>query len=109
MQPSGTSVLGNDTAYQEDLDTHRVPTLTQVPQKQNVTRPYTFHIGASWAAKPAYRPGPSNSDTVIGSWKDRMLTRKPAVSGMNKGEHPGEDFFFVQQVSGNLNVWRSAC
>ena len=61
-------------------------------------RPYTFHIGASWAGKPdddhmrikaAFPP-----DTVIGTWRDKTLSRPKAV----RSRDAGEDFFFVQEV-----------
>lgn len=66
----------------------------------NVQRPYTFHIGASWAGKPEYEPSqpfkiPFPSDTLIGTWRDKMLSKKKAV----KSADAGEDFFFVQEVS----------
>ena len=61
-------------------------------------RPYTFHIGASWAGKldddlkrikAAFPP-----DTVIGTWRDKTLSRPKAV----RSRDAGEDFFFVQEV-----------
>ena len=63
-----------------------------------VHRPYTFHIGASWAGKPE-DPGdprkvPFPEDTLVGGWRDKMLSwpkHFPSTSA-------GEDFFFVQEV-----------
>ena len=61
-------------------------------------RPYTFHIGASWAGKPdealrkirdAFPP-----DTIIGTWRDKTLSRPKAV----RSRGAGEDFFFLQEV-----------
>ncbi|CAK5279929.1 unnamed protein product [Mycena citricolor] len=58
--------------------------------------PYTFHIGASFAAKPAVRfagekpKTPFPSDGIIGSWRNRMLGRPKAVHSRDAGE----DFYF---------------
>lgn len=61
-------------------------------------RPYTFHIGASWAGKggddskmikTAFPP-----DSPIGVWRDKTLSRQKAARGLDAGE----DFFFVQEV-----------
>ena len=61
-------------------------------------RPYTFHIGASWTGcntvdskriKAAFPP-----DTLIGTWRDKTLSRPKAIESLNAGE----DFFFVQEV-----------
>lgn len=62
-------------------------------------RPYTFHIGASWAGKPedpviAASKVPFPSDTLVGSWRDKMLSRPKHV----RSKDAGEDFFFVQEV-----------
>jgi len=64
-----------------------------------VTRPYTFHIGVSWAGKPHRNPDsgfkiPFPSDGLIGSWRDQTLARPKAI----KSTDAGEDFFFVQEV-----------
>ena len=60
------------------------------------SRPYTFHIGASWAGKRD--DGPIKAafppDTVIGTWRDKTLSRPKAV----RSRDAGEDFFFVQEV-----------
>src|SRR6266542_1299768 len=96
--PNRLRIVAANPSYSE-------PTLTQVPQKQNRRRPYAFHISASWAAKPddsftLRSRSPFPSDTVIGSWRDRILTRKFARSSTrSRRGDPGEDFFFVQQVS----------
>lgn len=70
------------------------------------SRPYTFHIGASWAGKPqdpTLAPKvPFPSDTLVGSWRDKTLKHPKSVKSVDAGE----DFFFVQQVrsqtGGNL-------
>jgi protein phosphatase PTC7 len=66
----------------------------------SMPRPYRFHIGASWAGKPP-EPGPKRphvpfpSDSVIGAWRDKTLSRPKAVPSKDAGE----DFFHVQEVS----------
>ena len=59
-------------------------------------RPYTFHIGASWAGKsdPMRIKTAFPPDTVIGTWRDKTLSRPKAV----RSRDAGEDFFFVQEV-----------
>jgi hypothetical protein len=62
-------------------------------------RPYTFHIGASWAGKPEdpvikASKVPFPSDTVIGAWRDKTLSRPKHV----RSQDAGEDFFFVEEV-----------
>lgn len=61
-------------------------------------RPYTFHIGASWAGKrdndPMRKKAAFPPDTVIGTWRDKTLSRPKAV----RSRDAGEDFFFVQEV-----------
>ena len=61
-------------------------------------RPYTFHIGASWAGKPDDDPMKIKAafppDTTIGTWRDKTLSRPKAV----RSRDAGEDFFFVQEV-----------
>jgi len=71
---------------------------TQSRLMSSVLRPFTFHIGASWAGKP---PDPTNtpkvpfpSDSPIGAWRDHTLSRPKAV----RSDGAGEDFFYVQQV-----------
>jgi hypothetical protein len=69
---------------------------THSSESLQLNRPYTFHIGTCWAAKPddihvLRSRSPFPPDTVIGSWRDRML-------GCRKRD-PGEDFFFVQEAS----------
>lgn len=66
-----------------------------------VHRPYTFHIGASWAGKPLGRQPkkrltiPFAPDSVIGKWRDQTLARPKAVVS----DDSGEDFFYIQAVS----------
>ena len=63
-------------------------------------RSYRFHIGASWAGKPE-EPGlkrryvPFASDSNVGAWRDKTLSRPKTVSSKDAGE----DFFYVQEVS----------
>lgn len=62
-------------------------------------RPYTFHLGASWAAKPndPYEKLvkiPFPSDSYIGSWRDKML----AWPKLFRSKDPGEDFLYIQPV-----------
>ena len=61
-------------------------------------RPYTFHIGASWAGKHDDNPKKVKAafppDTLIGTWRDKTLSRPKAV----RSQDAGEDFFFVQEV-----------
>ncbi|KDR81603.1 hypothetical protein GALMADRAFT_59131 [Galerina marginata CBS 339.88] len=68
-------------------------------------RPYTFHIGASWAGKPPHakdmKKVPFPPDTLIGAWRDRTLGWKGKGSENRATQmvvDPGEDFFFVQEV-----------
>lgn len=64
----------------------------------SIHRPFTFHIGASWAGKPADGtkvpkvPFPSNS--LVGAWRDHTLSWPKAV----RSDDAGEDFFYVQEV-----------
>jgi len=61
-------------------------------------RPYTFHIGASWAGKPDDDPMKIKAafppDTIVGMWRDKTLSRPKAV----RSRDAGEDFYFVQEV-----------
>ena len=73
---------------------------SSIPQIHATTspRPYTFHIGASWAGKPDEDPMKIKdafpSDTIIGTWRGKTLSRPKAV----RSRDAGEDFFFVQEV-----------
>lgn len=65
----------------------------------DILRPYTFHIGASWAGKVTRDVDkklkvPFPADGLIGSWRDKMLSRPKSVKSVDAGE----DFFFVQEV-----------
>ncbi|PPQ71973.1 hypothetical protein CVT24_008190 [Panaeolus cyanescens] len=76
-----------------------------IPPQTRLQRPYTFHIGASWAGKPEYEPSqsfkiPFPSDTLIGTWRDKTLSRKKAV----RSADAGEDFFFVQEMRNHSGV-----
>jgi protein phosphatase PTC7 len=72
---------------------------SSIPQIHATTspRPYTFHIGVSWAGKPhdpKDKKNPFPLDTTIGTWRDKTLSRPKAV----KSRNAGDDFFFVQEV-----------
>ncbi|KIP09148.1 hypothetical protein PHLGIDRAFT_29246 [Phlebiopsis gigantea 11061_1 CR5-6] len=62
-------------------------------------RPYRFHVGASWAGKPAQprqrqlNTQPFASDSEIGQWRDHVLSRP----NDSMGRHIGEDFFYIQE------------
>jgi protein phosphatase PTC7 len=62
-------------------------------------RPFTFHIGASWAGKPTgpgHRPKvPFPSNSIVGAWRDHTLLRPKTV----RSDDAGEDFFYVQEVT----------
>jgi protein phosphatase PTC7 len=64
----------------------------------SILRPFTFHIGASWAGKPADQTKvpkvPFPSDSPVGTWRDHTLSRPKAV----RSDDAGEDFFYVQEV-----------
>lgn len=73
--------------------------MSSSPASTSVHRPYTFHIGASWAGKPLGRPKkrlttPFAADSIIGKWRDHMLLRPKAVVS----DDSGEDFFYIQAV-----------
>ncbi|KAH7889705.1 phosphatase 2C-like domain-containing protein [Phlebopus sp. FC_14] len=61
-----------------------------------LSRPYTFHIGVSWAAKP---PDPQvrrlnasfPPDSLVGKFRDEMLASRNATASKDAGE----DFFFI--------------
>lgn len=67
----------------------------------SLPRPYRFHVGASWAGKPPdpqmrrIKTKPFPPDSEIGKWKDNILSKYHSPVG----NHVGEDFFFVQDVS----------
>lgn len=65
----------------------------------SILRPFTFHIGASWAGKPADQTKvpkvPFPPDGLVGAWRDHTLSRTKAV----RSDDAGEDFFYVQEVS----------
>ncbi|KAI0030825.1 phosphatase 2C-like domain-containing protein [Vararia minispora EC-137] len=63
-------------------------------------RPYKFHVGASWLAKPAdsavrKSASPFPSDTVIGRWRDKTLS---SGSHASSSTGAGEDFFYIQDM-----------
>lgn len=74
---------------------------TQIPIPHDAPRPYTFHIGASWAAKPndplVKSRVPFPADTLVGSWRDKQLSKGSRKK--TKVRDAGEDFFFIQEVS----------
>lgn len=80
----------------------RHPFLIPSRNTSSLPRPYKFHIGASWAGKPA-EPGPNHNqlqapfsaESTIGSWRDSTLSRPKIVTSKDAGE----DFFYIQEVS----------
>ncbi|KAH8107078.1 protein serine/threonine phosphatase 2C [Cristinia sonorae] len=70
------------------------------------SRPYRFHIGASWSGKPAeprkvpIKTGPFPPNSPIGAWRDHVLSRPKAVPGT----HIGEDFLYIQEMRGQSGV-----
>ncbi|KAL0071415.1 Protein phosphatase 2C 7 [Marasmius tenuissimus] len=75
------------------------------PKASSLSRPYRFHIAASYAGKPESARGNQNvqvpsfpHESVIGRWRDQTLLRssvarkKPWFS-----KDAGEDFFFIQE------------
>ncbi|KAH9934743.1 protein serine/threonine phosphatase 2C [Fomitopsis serialis] len=73
----------------------------------SLPRPYRFHVGASWAGKPPdpqmrrLKTKPFAPDSDIGGWRDSLLDKYHSPVG----NHVGEDFFYVQDVS--LHMGRS--
>ena len=67
----------------------------------SLPRPYRFHLGASWAGKPPdpqmrrIKTKPFAPDSDIGKWKTDILSKYHSPVG----NHVGEDFFYVQDVS----------
>ena len=80
----------------------RYPLIISSRNASSLPRPYKFHIGASWAGKPA-DPGinpkqlqaPFSAESTIGSWRDSTLSRPKIVTSKDAGE----DFFYIQEVS----------
>jgi len=67
---------------------------------------YRFHVATSWAGKPdsvadrGMIKVPFPKESVIGRWRDHMLSRDISGRGnkMRLAKDAGEDFFFVQEV-----------
>ncbi|KAK2466924.1 hypothetical protein APHAL10511_001182 [Amanita phalloides] len=62
-------------------------------------RPYTFHLGASWVAKAhdpydKYIKIPFPQDSLIGSWRNKMLVWPKVITTRD----PGEDFLYIQPM-----------
>ncbi|KAF4615357.1 hypothetical protein D9613_003050 [Agrocybe pediades] len=83
------------------------PVVGAGPYEASRTRPYTFHIGTSWAGKPEHpddmKKIPFPPDTTIGAWRDKMLQQSRSDGVINTPD-PGEDFFFVQEMRNNSGV-----
>lgn len=84
------------------------PTPIQISQRYPPRHPYTFHLAASWAAKPIdslvlRSRSPFPPDTAIGMWRDRVLSSKRRRNGRGGYGDAGEDFFFVQEVCSLLS------
>lgn len=90
----------NETAMSRLIASKSRPTCQRASSRLLSSRPYKFHIGASWAGKPP-EPGPKQlhipfaSESVIGAWRDKTLSRPKAV----RSKDAGDDFFYVQEVS----------
>ncbi|KAK7467165.1 Protein phosphatase 2C 7 [Stygiomarasmius scandens] len=67
---------------------------------------YRFHVATSWAGKPdsvadrGMIKVPFPKESVIGRWRDHMLSRDISGRGnkMRLAKDAGEDFFFVQEM-----------
>ncbi|KAA1471182.1 protein serine/threonine phosphatase 2C [Dentipellis sp. KUC8613] len=76
----------------------------------NMPRPYRFHIGASWQAKPPDPPSkrhtmanttqPFPPDSPIGKWREKTLSRPKAGSSKSAGE----DFFYIEDMRNQSGV-----
>ncbi|KAG7092450.1 hypothetical protein E1B28_008804 [Marasmius oreades] len=83
-----------------------------LPQTPNTpTRPYRFHIAASWAGKPeTARTGeetisvPFAPESVIGRWRDQTLQNEGRERKRWLARDAGEDFFFVQEMRNGSGV-----
>ncbi|KAF8636634.1 hypothetical protein AX17_003443 [Amanita inopinata Kibby_2008] len=76
---------------------------TALPSKQR--RPYTFYIGASWAAKShdpfeRHLQLPFPSDGLVGTWRDNVLAWPKNV----ESKDPGEDFLYIQSMRENSGI-----
>ena len=66
----------------------------------SLPRPYRFHVGASWAGKPANPrdrkviTAPFPKDHPVAVWRDHVLSRPNGING----KQIGEDFFYIQEV-----------
>jgi len=93
-------ILARNILRKTPRSIHRFYSSTSIPQTHTTTlpRPYTFHIGTSWAGKSANDTQMIKTafplDTLIGTWRDKTLSRPKAVRSVDAGE----DFFFVQEV-----------
>lgn len=75
-------------------------------------RPYTFHIGASWAGKPTsgneMKKIPFPEDSPIGIWRDQMLSHTVPGAIPNEATKwapdAGEDFFYVTEMKNSSGV-----
>ncbi|KAJ7247621.1 phosphatase 2C-like domain-containing protein [Mycena haematopus] len=71
-----------------------------------ILHPYSFHIGVSFAPKPPIRfkgekpKVPFPSDGIIGSWRNKMLSRPKAV----QTKECGEDFYFHVDMKNKSGV-----
>ncbi|TFK54894.1 protein serine/threonine phosphatase 2C [Heliocybe sulcata] len=75
-----------------------------------LSRPYRFHIAASWAGKPpdprvkrVKSSFPPNSSIL--KWKDDQLAR---LHTSTWGTDPGEDFFYVQEMREQSGAYAEA-
>ncbi|EGO18572.1 hypothetical protein SERLADRAFT_443910 [Serpula lacrymans var. lacrymans S7.9] len=84
-----------------------IPQLSAVRWTSSImSRPYKFHIGASWAGKPEEDPqaarlqAPFPASSVIGKWRNEMLARPKGVVSKDAGE----DFFYITNMRNNSGV-----
>lgn len=71
----------------------------------SMPRPYRFHVGASWIAKPPEprsrkKVKPFPDDSPIGLWRNETLSRASSSSSKDAGE----DFFYVQDMRNQSGV-----
>jgi protein phosphatase PTC7 len=88
---------------------HSVRRCNRLPRSRpfsTLKHPYRFHVGVSWAGKHTNKQRVANqgwpADSVIGKWRDLVLSRPKALASKDAGE----DFFFVQEVWDNVLLRR---
>ncbi|KAH7930759.1 protein serine/threonine phosphatase 2C [Leucogyrophana mollusca] len=98
------------TAYQRayPLMSQSLTSTSRNISSESLSRPYKFHIGASWAGKPPdpkvvpLNHPPFTAESPVGRWRDEMLARpKHALS---HGKDAGEDFFYIADMRNNSGI-----